>query len=75
MKGDIVERLREDIVAAALKTGVISYGEFADRLITERRDAANEITRLRGLLIKAIRERNISARELRIDKRGRRGQK
>ena len=46
---DIVKRLRENILADAFKDKAISSGKLTERLIYERRDAADEIVRLRGL--------------------------
>ena len=53
---DIVERLRENILADAFKDKVINSGKLTERLIYERRDAVAEIERLRGAinLAKAI---------------------
>ena len=45
---DIVERLREKIIVDAFARGSISDGALCDRLIRERLDAADEISRLRA---------------------------
>lgn len=45
---DIVERLDEEIIASAFETGAISSGSLSERLILERRDARDEIARLRA---------------------------
>lgn len=50
MSYDLVNRLREEIVADAFSDGRITNGRLADRLIRERLDAADEIERLRGRL-------------------------
>lgn len=44
---DIAERLADLIIADALDRGWITNGHFAERLIYERRDARDEILRLR----------------------------
>ncbi len=52
---DIVERLREGILADAFESHVITSGDLTDRLIRERHDAADEIERLRAALKVIIR--------------------
>ncbi len=47
MSDDIVERLREKIITDAFVEDDITSVALADRLIRERLDAADEITRLR----------------------------
>jgi hypothetical protein len=47
---DILERLREPIVADAFESGSIRNGVLAERMIRERIDAADEIERLRTAL-------------------------
>jgi hypothetical protein len=49
--GDLVDRLRENIVADAFADGRIVGGVLAERLIRERLDAVDEIDRLRAALI------------------------
>ena len=44
---DIVDRLREAIIADAFEAGRIRSGVLAERLMTERLDAADEIESLR----------------------------
>ena len=44
---DLVERLRENIIADAFDRQAITSGPLAERLIRERKDAADEIERLR----------------------------
>ena len=46
---DIVDRLREAIIADAFEAGRIQSGVLAERLMKERLDAADEIERLRRL--------------------------
>lgn len=43
---DILDRLREKIIADAFESGSITSGILTERLILERRDAAAEIERL-----------------------------
>jgi chromosome segregation ATPase len=45
---DIVERLREPIIADAFEEGRITDGCLADRLVRDRHDASDEIERLIG---------------------------
>ncbi len=47
---DIVDRLREGILADAFERHVITSGSLTDRLIRERHDAADEIERLQKAL-------------------------
>ena len=47
MMSDLVERLREKIITDAFVEGDLTSAALADRLIRERLDAADEITRLR----------------------------
>ncbi len=48
---DIVDRLREPIIADAFEAGKIQSGIIAERLMLERLDAADEIDRLRDEII------------------------
>ena len=50
---DIVKRLRKNILADAFKDKVISSGKLTERLIYERRDAADVIEELRCALYTA----------------------
>ncbi len=66
---DIVERLQENILADAFKDKVISSGKLTERLIYERRDAADEIERLRKVIIQAIAEDGTSLESM-MQRRG-----
>jgi hypothetical protein len=50
MSDDIVERLREPIIADALEEGRITDMCLAHRLVRDRHDASDEIERLRDQL-------------------------
>lgn len=51
--GDLVEQLREEIIADAFESKSIRSGQLADRLIRERLNAADEIQSLRTQLAEA----------------------
>lgn len=58
MVADIVERLREPVIADAFAEGVITSGILCERLIRERHDAADEIERLRSYITEKAVEAN-----------------
>ena len=60
---DVVERLREEIIADAFERREIVSGRLAARLIEERADAANEIERLRKAMQEMVDEYGASENE------------
>ena len=71
MTGELVGRLREELIVGVPERRALVRGRLAERLIKDRLEAADEIVRLRSELIESLRGNLSLVRKLRDLKRER----